>query len=167
MPEDISALFTVSVYVEAMLGLLLLYTWVQRPEIKAVAWWGGAHLLRAGSIALRRTGRPRARCCRASSTDAEATDLIGHRRCFREPARHRRPASGYGRAASLHSSARIRHFAGVSNVRGRTAAWPLAARAQQPTARGTSQKSKERTTASTPQAQPLCRQLVRTAGEKW
>jgi len=52
MPEDISALFTVSVYVEAMLGLLLLYTWVQKPEIKAVAWWGGAHLLRAGSIAL-------------------------------------------------------------------------------------------------------------------
>ena len=52
MPEDISALFTVSVYVEAMLGLLLLYIWVQKPEIKAVAWWGGAHLLRAGSIAL-------------------------------------------------------------------------------------------------------------------
>jgi hypothetical protein len=52
MPEDISALFTVSVYVEAMLGLLLLYTWVQKPEIKAVAWWGSAHLLRAGSIAL-------------------------------------------------------------------------------------------------------------------
>ena len=44
MPEDISALFTVSVYVEAMLGLLLLYTWVQKPEIRAVAWWGSAHL---------------------------------------------------------------------------------------------------------------------------
>jgi hypothetical protein len=52
MPEDISALFTVSVYVEAMLGLLLLYTWVQKPEIRAVAWWGSAHLLCAGSIAL-------------------------------------------------------------------------------------------------------------------
>jgi hypothetical protein len=52
MPEDISALFTVSVYVEAMLGLLMLHTWVQKLEIKAVAWWGGAHLLRAGSIAL-------------------------------------------------------------------------------------------------------------------
>jgi hypothetical protein len=52
MPEDMSALFTVSVYVEAMLGLLLLYTWIQLPEIKAVAWWGSAHLLRAGSIAL-------------------------------------------------------------------------------------------------------------------
>jgi hypothetical protein len=52
MPEDISGLFTVSVYVEAMLGLLLLHTWVQQPEIKAVAWWGSAHILCAGSIAL-------------------------------------------------------------------------------------------------------------------
>jgi hypothetical protein len=52
MPEDITALFTVSIYVEAMLGLLLLYTWVQKPDITAVAWWGSSHLLRAGSIAL-------------------------------------------------------------------------------------------------------------------
>jgi hypothetical protein len=52
MSEDISALFTVSVYIEAMLGLLLLYTWVQKPEIGAVAWWGSAHLLCAGSITL-------------------------------------------------------------------------------------------------------------------
>jgi diguanylate cyclase (GGDEF)-like protein len=52
MFEDVSALFTVSVYVEAMLGLLLLFTWVQNTEIKAVAWWGSAHLLRAASIAL-------------------------------------------------------------------------------------------------------------------
>src|ERR1700691_6169506 len=52
MPEDVSALFTASVYVESMLGLLLLFTWVQNLEIKAVAWWGSAHLLRAASIAL-------------------------------------------------------------------------------------------------------------------
>lgn len=52
MPGDITALFTASVYVEAMLGLLLLFTWVQNTEIAAVAWWGSAHLLRAGSIAL-------------------------------------------------------------------------------------------------------------------
>jgi hypothetical protein len=37
---------------EAMLGLLLLFTWVQNTDIKAVAWWGSAHLLRAGSITL-------------------------------------------------------------------------------------------------------------------
>jgi diguanylate cyclase (GGDEF)-like protein len=52
MPEDISALFAVSVQVEAMLGLLLLYTWVQNAEIKAIGWWGCGYLLRAGSIAL-------------------------------------------------------------------------------------------------------------------
>ena len=52
MPEDVSALFTVSVYVEAMLGLLLLFTWMQNTGIKATAWWGNAHLLRAGSITL-------------------------------------------------------------------------------------------------------------------
>jgi diguanylate cyclase (GGDEF)-like protein len=31
---------------------LLLFAWVQNPSIRAVAWWGFAHLLRAGSIAL-------------------------------------------------------------------------------------------------------------------
>jgi hypothetical protein len=49
---DLSALFTLSVNVEAMLGVLLLYTWVQNINIKAVAWWGTAHLLCAGSILL-------------------------------------------------------------------------------------------------------------------
>src|ERR1700676_4174424 len=52
MPEDISAWFTISVYVESILGLLLLFTWVQKPEITASAWGGGAHLLCAASIAL-------------------------------------------------------------------------------------------------------------------
>jgi diguanylate cyclase (GGDEF)-like protein len=52
MPDDIGALFTLSVYVEAILGLLLLFTWVQNTGIKATAWWGAAHLLRAGSITL-------------------------------------------------------------------------------------------------------------------
>jgi diguanylate cyclase (GGDEF)-like protein len=52
MPDDIGSLFTISVYVEAMLGLLLLYIWAQNPDINAVAWWGCAHLLRSGSIAL-------------------------------------------------------------------------------------------------------------------
>src|ERR1700729_2670306 len=52
MPDDIISLFTLSIYVEAILGLLLLFTWVQNPSIKATAWWGNAHLLRAGSITL-------------------------------------------------------------------------------------------------------------------
>jgi len=52
MNLDVNTLFQVTVYVEAILGLLLLFAWVQNSQIHAVAWWGGAHLLRAGSIAL-------------------------------------------------------------------------------------------------------------------
>ena len=37
---------------EAILGLLLLFAWVQNTAITAVAWWGFADLLRAASVAL-------------------------------------------------------------------------------------------------------------------
>ena len=52
MSLDINTLFVVAIYIEAMLGLLLLFAWVQNPAITAVAWWGGAHLLRTASIVL-------------------------------------------------------------------------------------------------------------------
>jgi hypothetical protein len=52
MSDEVSALFSISISVEAMLGLLLLFMWVQNFEIRAVGWWGSAHLLRAGSISL-------------------------------------------------------------------------------------------------------------------
>jgi diguanylate cyclase (GGDEF)-like protein len=52
MGLDVNTLFMVTIYVEAMLGLLLLFAWVQNASIVAVAWWGSAHLLRAISIAL-------------------------------------------------------------------------------------------------------------------
>jgi diguanylate cyclase (GGDEF)-like protein len=52
MSLDISTLFTVTIYVEAILGLLLLFAWVQNTAIHAVAWWGFAHLIRAASITL-------------------------------------------------------------------------------------------------------------------
>lgn len=52
MNLDVNTLFLVTVYVEAILGLLLLFAWVQNSQIYAVAWWGSAHLLRAGSITL-------------------------------------------------------------------------------------------------------------------
>ncbi len=42
----------VTIYVEAILGLLLLFAWVQNTAITAVAWWGFAHLLRAASVTL-------------------------------------------------------------------------------------------------------------------
>jgi diguanylate cyclase (GGDEF)-like protein len=52
MHLDVNTLFLVTIYVEAMLGLLLLFAWAQNSKIQAVAWWGAAHLMRAGSIAL-------------------------------------------------------------------------------------------------------------------
>ena len=52
MNLDINTLFMVTIYVEAILGLLLLFAWVQNIAIRAVAWWGFAHLIRACSIVL-------------------------------------------------------------------------------------------------------------------
>jgi len=52
MNLDVNTLFLVTIYVEAILGLLLLFAWVQNTSITAVAWWGFAHLLRAASVAL-------------------------------------------------------------------------------------------------------------------
>ncbi|HML08304.1 MAG TPA: GGDEF domain-containing protein [Xanthobacteraceae bacterium] len=52
MNLDVNTLFLVTVYVEAILGLLLLFAWVQNTAIRAVAWWGFAHLLRAASVML-------------------------------------------------------------------------------------------------------------------
>jgi diguanylate cyclase (GGDEF)-like protein len=52
MKLDVNTLFLVTIYVEAILGLLLLFAWFQNAQILAVAWWGCAHLMRAGSIVL-------------------------------------------------------------------------------------------------------------------
>jgi len=52
MNLDVHTLFLVTIYVEAILGLLLLFAWVQNSAITAVAWWGFAHLLLAGSVML-------------------------------------------------------------------------------------------------------------------
>ncbi|MDO9412412.1 MAG: GGDEF domain-containing protein [Pseudolabrys sp.] len=52
MHLDVNTLFMVTIYVEAILGLLLLFAWAQNMAIRAVAWWGFAHLARAASIVL-------------------------------------------------------------------------------------------------------------------
>src|SRR5450631_240675 len=52
MNLDVNTLFMVTVYVEAILGLLLLFVWAQNTQIHAVCWWGFAHLIRAASIVL-------------------------------------------------------------------------------------------------------------------
>ncbi len=52
MDLDVNTLFMVTIYVESILGLLLLFAWVQNTAITAVAWWGFAHLIRASSVVL-------------------------------------------------------------------------------------------------------------------
>ena len=52
MNLDVNTLFMVTVYVEAILGLLLLFVWAQNTQIHAVCWWGFAHLIRAASVVL-------------------------------------------------------------------------------------------------------------------
>ena len=52
MKLDVNTLFMVTIYVEAILGLLLLFAWAQNTSIRAVAWWGFAHLIRASSVVL-------------------------------------------------------------------------------------------------------------------
>jgi diguanylate cyclase (GGDEF)-like protein len=52
MNLDINTLFFITIYVEAILGLLLLFAWIQNAGIRAVAWWGCAHLVRATSVVL-------------------------------------------------------------------------------------------------------------------
>jgi diguanylate cyclase (GGDEF)-like protein len=52
MSLDINTLFFLTMYVEAILGLLLLLAWVQNIGTRAVAWWGSAHLMRSLSLAL-------------------------------------------------------------------------------------------------------------------
>src|SRR5215475_2819685 len=52
MNLDLHTLFLVTIYVEALLGLLLLFVRAQNLSLRAVCWWGFAHLLRLASIAL-------------------------------------------------------------------------------------------------------------------
>jgi diguanylate cyclase (GGDEF)-like protein len=51
MALDVQTLFFLTMYVEVILGLLLLLAWVQNPSTQAMAWWGSAHLMRSLSVA--------------------------------------------------------------------------------------------------------------------
>jgi diguanylate cyclase (GGDEF)-like protein len=52
MSIDFKTLFLLTLDVEAMLGILLLFSWAQNTAVRAVAWWGCADLLRSLSIGL-------------------------------------------------------------------------------------------------------------------
>jgi diguanylate cyclase (GGDEF)-like protein len=52
MSIDFKTLFLLTLDIEAMLGVLLLFSWMQNTAVRAVAWWGCANLLRSLSIGL-------------------------------------------------------------------------------------------------------------------
>ena len=50
MELDFRTMFTVTIAVAAVLGLLLLYTWNQQRKISSLAWWGGAHMVACAAV---------------------------------------------------------------------------------------------------------------------
>src|SRR5262245_111526 len=48
---DITTLFVVAACITGLLGLFLLFVWMQ-DRVRALAWWGGAYLIGAASVAL-------------------------------------------------------------------------------------------------------------------
>jgi len=52
VPLDVPTLFIVSIFVTTILGLFLLFAWVQDRSIRALAWWGVAYLIGGLSVAL-------------------------------------------------------------------------------------------------------------------
>ena len=52
MPLYLPTLAVISILVTAVLGLLLLFAWVQDRSIRALAWWGSAYLVGGFAVAL-------------------------------------------------------------------------------------------------------------------
>src|SRR5690242_9096841 len=49
---DISTLTVVAIGLAGLLGLFLVICWLQERSVRALAWWGAAYLIGAGSMAL-------------------------------------------------------------------------------------------------------------------
>ncbi len=49
---DISTLYLVAICIAALLGLFLIFSWLQERSVRALAWWGTAYLIGGSSIAL-------------------------------------------------------------------------------------------------------------------
>jgi len=52
MPLDIPTLFVVSTCITALLGLFLLYLWIQDRTVRALGWWAAAYLIGGFAVAL-------------------------------------------------------------------------------------------------------------------
>jgi diguanylate cyclase (GGDEF)-like protein len=55
---DVPTLTFVAVCVTVLLGLFLIFAWVQQQDARALAWWGAAYLLGASSMVLWRATAP-------------------------------------------------------------------------------------------------------------
>jgi diguanylate cyclase (GGDEF)-like protein len=51
-PLDVPTLSFVAICLSGVLGLLLIFAWIQERNIRALAWWGAAYLIGASSTAL-------------------------------------------------------------------------------------------------------------------
>jgi len=49
---DVPTLAFVAICIAAMMGLFLIFTWLQQRNVRALAWWGSAYLIGAASMAL-------------------------------------------------------------------------------------------------------------------
>jgi diguanylate cyclase (GGDEF)-like protein len=49
---DMPTLSFVTICIVALLGLFLIFAWLQQREVRALAWWGSAYLIGASSMAL-------------------------------------------------------------------------------------------------------------------
>ena len=49
---DVPTLCFAAVCIAAMLGLFLIFAWLQQRSVRALAWWGSAYLIGASSMAL-------------------------------------------------------------------------------------------------------------------
>jgi diguanylate cyclase (GGDEF)-like protein len=52
MVLDTGTLFTIGTCITGLLGLFLLMLWQQQPNVRALAWWGGAYLMGAAAVSL-------------------------------------------------------------------------------------------------------------------
>ncbi len=52
MPLDLPTLFVVSTCITALLGLFLLYLWIQDRSVRALGWWAASYLIGGFAVAL-------------------------------------------------------------------------------------------------------------------
>jgi diguanylate cyclase (GGDEF)-like protein len=57
-PLDIQTLGFIAVCLGVLLGLMLIFAWIQQRNVRALAWWGSAYLVGASSIAFWCTPTP-------------------------------------------------------------------------------------------------------------